>query len=314
MTGIIYQHINTFNNKCYIGQTSKSLDERWKKHLKEAKRNSNCAFHCAIRKYGAEAFEHKILCEIYRETTEQLKEVLDYYECYYIKYYDSYNHGYNMTTGGDGAMGFKASEETKQKQSKLRQGELNPFYGKHHSEETRNKLSEAAKLRYQGENNPFYGKCHSEETKQKISQANIGRKMSEEAKRKASQLRKGKPLSEEHYKNLAAANRARKGTPCHSEEQKQKWSQERKGKQTGKDNPFYGKRHTEEARAKMSQSRKGRRNEAQRKKVLCITTGMVYDSLVDAARANNINISNLSKACRSNGKISCQKKHWMYIE
>lgn len=258
MTGIIYQYINTFNNKCYIGQTSKSLDKRWKKHLKEAKRNSNCAFHCAIRKYGAEAFEHKILCEIYRETTEQLKEVLDYYECYYIKYYDSYNRGYNMTIGGDGRIGCKASEETKQKQSKLRQGDLNPFYGKHHSEETKNKLSEAAKLRCQGENNPFYGKCHSEETKQKISQANTGKTNSDETRAKISKALKGRPFSEEHRKNLVNANKA------------------------------------------------------QCKKVICIDTGVIYDSLTAAAKINNLNASGLSKACRSNGKIKYDKKYWSY--
>lgn len=46
-------------------------------------------------------------------------------------------------------------------------GENHPMYGKHHSEETRKKLSEANK----GENNPFYGKHHTEETKKKISGA-----------------------------------------------------------------------------------------------------------------------------------------------
>lgn len=260
MIGIIYQYINTFNNKCYIGQTSKSLDERWKKHLKEAKRNSNCAFHCAIRKYGAEAFEHKILCEIYRETTEQLKEVLDYYECYYIKYYDSYNHGYNMTTGGDGAMGFKASEETRQKQSKLRQGDLNPFYGKHHSDETKKIISEATKLRYQGKNNPFYGKRHSEQTKQKMSNIKRGKTLTDETRVKISEALKSRPFSESHRNNLSIANKSR---------------------------------------AKL---------------VLCIETGIVYNSLKDAAYQNNIDISDLSKACRSNGKIVRQKKHWMYIE
>ena len=259
MIGIIYQHVNTFNNKCYIGQTSKSLDERWKKHLKEAKRNSNCTFHCAIRKYGAEAFEHKILCEIYRETTEQLKEVLDYYECYYIKYYDSYNHGYNMTTGGDGMIGFKASEETKQKQSKLRQGNLNPFYGKHHSEETKNKLSESAKLRYTDKKNPFYNKHHSEETKQKISKANTGKTNSVETRTKISKALKGKSFSEEHRKKLATANKTR----C--------------------------------------------------KKVRCIDTGVVYNSLTEAAKINNLNIGSLSQACNSNGQIKYGEKYWSYI-
>ena len=46
-------------------------------------------------------------------------------------------------------------------------GEKHPMYGKHHSEETRKKISEATK----GENNPFYGKHHTEETKKKISEA-----------------------------------------------------------------------------------------------------------------------------------------------
>ena len=312
MTGIIYQHLNTVNGKCYIGQTIKSMDKRWKKHLKDTKKGSDCIFHQAIRKYGESVFEHKILCEIYRDTIEQLEEALDYYECYYIKFYDSYNHGYNMTLGGGGTLGYKTSEETRQKQSESRKGELGYFYGKHHSEETKKILSEAAKLRYQGQKNPFYGKHHSDESKQKMSKAKIGKKMSEETKSRLSQAKKGKPLSEEHRKNLATANHARQGIHCHSEEQKQKWSRERKGKYTGKSNPFYGKQHTEETKAKISKIHKGKKNESQCKKVLCIDTGVIYDSLIDAAKANNINISNLSKACRSNGKNKCGKKYWSY--
>ena len=42
--------------------------------------------------------------------------------------------------------------------------------GKHPSEETRKKISEANK----GENHPFYGKHHSEEAKKKNSEAHIG--------------------------------------------------------------------------------------------------------------------------------------------
>lgn len=49
-------------------------------------------------------------------------------------------------------------------------GENNPFYGKHHTDETKRKISETHK----GENNHFYGKRHTEETKRKISEANKG--------------------------------------------------------------------------------------------------------------------------------------------
>lgn len=145
-----------------------------------------------------------------------------------------------------------------------------------------------------------------------MSKAKTGKKMSEETKNKLLQVKKGKPLSEEHRKNLAAANHARQGIHCHSEEQKQKWSRERKGKYTEKSNPFYGKQHTEETKSKISKIHKGKKNESQRKKVLCIDTGMVYDSLVDAAVLNSIDVSNLSKACRNNSR--CKKMKWKYVE
>lgn len=46
------------------------------------------------------------------------------------------------------------------------------MYGKHHSEETRRKISEYLKKdgRMAGKNNPNYGKHHSDDTKKKISE------------------------------------------------------------------------------------------------------------------------------------------------
>ena len=53
-------------------------------------------------------------------------------------------------------------------------GENNPFYGKTHSKETRELISKKLKERdISGENNPFYGKTHSEETKEFIRNKNI---------------------------------------------------------------------------------------------------------------------------------------------
>ena len=53
--------------------------------------------------------------------------------------------------------------------SKIFSGEGNPFYGKHHSDETKKKISDSLKGKYQGEKHPFYGKRHSKESLQKIS-------------------------------------------------------------------------------------------------------------------------------------------------
>ena len=51
-------------------------------------------------------------------------------------------------------------------------GENHHFFGKHHTEETKKKISEAQK----GENNHMYGKHHTEETKKKMSEARKGEK------------------------------------------------------------------------------------------------------------------------------------------
>lgn len=49
-----------------------------------------------------------------------------------------------------------------------------------------------SRLHNKGERNPLYGKHRSEETKAKISEAEKGKKQSEETKRKISESRKGK--------------------------------------------------------------------------------------------------------------------------
>ena len=85
--------------------------------------------------------------------------------------------------------------------SEARKGEKAPFYGKHHSEETRKKLSEARK----GEKNPNYGKHLSEETRKKLSEAHKGKHLSEETRKKISEANKGKHHSEETRKKLSEA-------------------------------------------------------------------------------------------------------------
>ena len=83
-------------------------------------------------------------------------------------------------------------------------GEDNPFYGKHHSEETRKKLSDSWD----------YDKHFTEETRKKIREANKGKKFSEEHKKKIGAANKGeknpnygKHFSEEHKKKMSEASK-----------------------------------------------------------------------------------------------------------
>lgn len=70
-------------------------------------------------------------------------------------------------------------------------GKDNPMYGKHHSEETRNKISESLKKYYKEHDSPNKGKSHTEETKRKISENK------KEYYKTHDHVRKGKKLSEE---------------------------------------------------------------------------------------------------------------------
>ena len=82
----------------------------------------------------------------------------------------------------------------KLKNRKVYVGQNNPFYGKHHTEETKKKQSETKK----GCNNYFYGKHHTEEAKKKQSESHkgkqnfLGKKHTEEWKLKQSERKKGK--------------------------------------------------------------------------------------------------------------------------
>lgn len=62
-----------------------------------------------------------------------------------------------------------------------KKGKLHPMYGKHHSTETKQKISESQK-----------GKTLSEETKRKISKSHKSLKASDETRRRMSKARKGK--------------------------------------------------------------------------------------------------------------------------
>jgi group I intron endonuclease len=97
MLGKIYKITNLVNGKIYVGQTTKSLKERFQRHCwgttEKDSYHLNMAIKKAIKKYGKNNFTIELIEEV--ETDK-----LDEREVYWISYYDSYNKGYNCTIGG----------------------------------------------------------------------------------------------------------------------------------------------------------------------------------------------------------------------
>ena len=199
--GIIYTIKNKINNKLYIGQTINGFYGRY--HCGNiCKYSSNSHLINSINKYGIENFEiddeFDIACS---------KNELDNLEVMYIKAYDVTNpqYGYNRQSGGHNGT---HSAETKLIMSQHHydtNGKNNPFYGKHHNQITKMKISKANSGRimsyetrikmsesHKGEKSSMYGIPKSDEIKRKLSENRLNRKRGKDnhASRRVNMLNK----------------------------------------------------------------------------------------------------------------------------
>lgn len=144
-----------------------------------------------------------------------------------------------------------------------------------HSEQTKEKLRKAN-----------LGKKHSDETRKKMSE--IGKNKSDETKKKMSESHKGKKITDEHKKLISVSNTGRKLT----DEQKEKISKANIGNKK-----MLGKTHNDETKKKISESKKGVSNVSKKVKIICVTTGEIYDSATDAGKILGFRQSNISRVC-----------------
>lgn len=136
----VYLRTNIINGMAYVGLANdfERREYDWN-YLK--KPYAGAYIDRARKKYGVENFKTEILVEC--ETQEELSK----WEQYYIKELNTkFPNGYNLTDGGEyGIKGFKHTEESKNKMSEAKKGSTPWMKGKHHTEDSKKKQSEARK-------------------------------------------------------------------------------------------------------------------------------------------------------------------------
>ena len=207
------------------------------------------------------------------------KEELDIAEYMWIDMFKGDLDLANLTEGGNKHK--PITDEISENKKEYFKNNTNGFKGGSHSDIARQKISEANYTYQQINDNQFLGHSHTKETKELISK-----------------------IAKEYHENPTVKRRYSEATKKYLEEH---------------DNPFKGKSHTESTKEIMSKKAKERMNDTKyryrnAKKVLCIETGEIFNSVTDAAKAfGHKNASHISAVCKDKRKTA-YGKHWTYYD
>lgn len=134
----LYIAVNKINNKLYVGITKKSVAARKSEHFVLARSGGGGLFHKAIRKYGEDSFEFITYLKFhdYKKLLEWERRVIG-----------SMLPEYNLTAGGEGAFGYRASPETRKKLSISHKGKVSKQRGIKRPTESVNRIVALRKAR-----------------------------------------------------------------------------------------------------------------------------------------------------------------------
>jgi group I intron endonuclease len=173
----VYKITCLVNDKVYIGKTN-NPNKRWRTHKNISQHpewSTHQLLHKAMHKHGVINFSFEIIeeCNLEQHAFEREAYWITVYKCNVYKF--GSDSGYNQTDGGDGVSGMVYSDEYKKKMSDAVSGEKNGFYGKTHTEQTKQLQSNIKKT---------YFKTHPA--------ANLGRPATEESKKAVAKMRSEK--------------------------------------------------------------------------------------------------------------------------
>lgn len=283
--GSIYLATNNANGKQYVGQTIRTVKERWYEHCYYAMHGitNNSAVDRAIAKYGADSFTVETIAE--GVPVEELCAL----ETEKIIEYDTLSpNGYNLV----------ASQER----------------GYVVSDETRAKLSAASKRGHAMSSPDRYAKIgmksrgkHSmpmhPNTRAALIAANTGRSPSSETRRKMSESRKAmlsQMPSEWHEKRSRATSEAMKRR-FERDEERQHASQLARARW---EDPEYRERVLSTRKANCKQG----------VPVVCVETGESFPCISDAAKAEGIKKPHNIGDCLKGRRQSAGGYHWVVAE
>lgn len=272
----VYMHVNKINNKKYIGITKNKPEDRWQ----NGKGYKKQAFYKAIQKYGWDNFYHIILFDNLSEEEACKKEIE------LIAFYKSDNKkfGYNISHGGENGHNDLWNDD------EYRKAQIEERKRRWDNKEYRNKLAESMK---KAMSTNTYKEKQADKTKARWENGDFD----DIHKCKVICLETGIIYgSIEEASKLTKSCRANIGKCC------------RGNMKTA--NGFHWQYYNQELDSEeYRQYLIDYIGKGHYKKIQCIETGKIYNSIKEASIETNVNYSTLASAVKGRLK-TCGGYHW----
>ena len=161
----VYGIFSKIDDRVYIGSAT-NFDLRKKTHFDKLKSNVhvNKPLQNFVNKYGIENVEFKVLVKCPSEYCIKLEQF----------FLDNFDNKFNIRLIAESNFGLRASNETKQKMSKVRKGKAVRGYGFIVTEETKSKMSESGKNKIFTEEHKQNLKLAAQKRSKELSQKHKG--------------------------------------------------------------------------------------------------------------------------------------------